>query len=516
MPSQVVRFDKRRRLRFEPSALEVVVAPRAPPIRGRWRRELPDFLASGAWSIILELMLGQSALMGRLLILVGVACAALATQSASGATATFTPVGLLTGTGGSTASDVSDDGSTVVGSSLGQGVQGGGWMWTAATGMVKIDGPTGMPYTGALGVSANGNVIVGADQDVASPYYAHAFQWTSASGSINLPNLPGGIQSLASAVSSDGNAITGQAGSAAHIHGEAFVWTNAGGIVGLGTLPGDSESSGLGISADGSTIVGNSDSHAFRWTAATGMVQLPFLPGASSGYATCVNGDGSVVDGSMTTNGGRSYEAFRWTQQTGTVDLGRLPGMGGSEAGGISSNGTMIVGTSGHAFLWTAATGMLDLQSVLIANGATGLDGWTLTTANNISSDGRFIVGDGIDPSGDREAWLATLPSFSPGDVNLDGVVNGLDISQVASHWLQAGVGTPGDANADGVVNGLDIALMASHWLHAASSADVQMVPEPSTLLLATIGGLTARVLRRRLQRPRFADCSAIRLSLFR
>ena len=50
-----------------------------------------------------------------------------------------------------------------------------------------------------------------------------------------------------------------------------------------------------------------------------------------------------------------------------------------------------------------------------------------------------------------------------PGDANHDGVVNGLDISVVASNWLSHG--PAGDVNFDGIVNGLDIATIASHWL---------------------------------------------------
>jgi hypothetical protein len=53
-----------------------------------------------------------------------------------------------------------------------------------------------------------------------------------------------------------------------------------------------------------------------------------------------------------------------------------------------------------------------------------------------------------------------TIVSQLPGDANFDGTVNGLDISLVASNWLQSG---NGDANGDGVVNGLDIALISSH-----------------------------------------------------
>ena len=42
-------------------------------------------------------------------------------------------------------------------------------------------------------------------------------------------------------------------------------------------------------------------------------------------------------------------------------------------------------------------------------------------------------------------------PILTPGDVNGDHVVNGLDISQVASHWLASGSRlVTGDANGDG------------------------------------------------------------------
>lgn len=70
------------------------------------------------------------------------------------------------------------------------------------------------------------------------------------------------------------------------------------------------------------------------------------------------------------------------------------------------------------------------------------------------------------------------------GDTTGDGVVNGLDIANIASNWLKPG--PVADANGDGVVNGLDIAAVASHWLESQASPAV--VPEPGTALLALIG----------------------------
>jgi hypothetical protein len=90
--------------------------------------------------------------------------------------------------------------------------------------------------------------------------------------------------------------------------------------------------------------------------------------------------------------------------------------------------------------------------------------------------------------------------SHLPGDVNFDRVVNGLDISLIAGHWLKTGAGVAGDANTDGVVNGLDINIVASHWLQTggAGAGNGAAVPEPSTLGLAAFGALVLIAYRRR------------------
>jgi hypothetical protein len=36
---------------------------------------------------------------------------------------------------------------------------------------------------------------------------------------------------------------------------------------------------------------------------------------------------------------------------------------------------------------------------------------WELTEATSISADGRIVVGNGIDPAGNTEGWIARLPA---------------------------------------------------------------------------------------------------------
>ena len=72
--------------------------------------------------------------------------------------ASLTPLGNLHGfASGSQASDISADGSVVVGRSYPEAFR-----WTRSTGMVGIGGfPGGFPFSFAAAISADGSVIVG-------------------------------------------------------------------------------------------------------------------------------------------------------------------------------------------------------------------------------------------------------------------------------------------------------------------------------------------------------------------
>ncbi|GEM_PF-3391555 len=103
------------------------------------------------------------------------------------------------------------------------------------------------------------------------------------------------------------------------------------------------------------------------------------------------------------------------------TDLGIVPGSSASVPMGINGDGSAIVGysnfiTSLHAFLWTPALGMVDLQTYLPTLGI-DLTNWTLTNAIAVSDDGRTIVGRGgydavPGPGGNIGlGWVVTIPS---------------------------------------------------------------------------------------------------------
>lgn len=146
---------------------------------------------------------------------------------------------------------------------------------------------------------------------------------------------------------------------------------------------------------------------------------------------------------------------------------------------------------------------------------------------NAINAAGSTVTGFefGIGSGSTRNAYVSHFQSsllngnelynFGPllGDANLDGTVNGLDLSAMASNFGTSGnVWAGGDFNADGNVNGLDLSILASNWNVAnpnvpASSGGVSFdealaavglggIPEPSSMLLLGAGAML--MLRRR------------------
>jgi hypothetical protein len=62
------------------------------------------------------------------------------------------------------------------------------------------------------------------------------------------------------------------------------------------------------------------------------------------------------------------------------------------------------------AFRWTTTKKMQNLKRALLDGGVTSVQNWTLTTASRVSADGTVIVGFGLNPTRQWEAFRAVLP----------------------------------------------------------------------------------------------------------
>jgi probable HAF family extracellular repeat protein len=223
-------------------------------------------------------------------------------------------------------------------------------------------------------------------------------------------------------ISDDGSTLVGWGNTSVRIGtkfyniDQAFRWTEATGMVNLGDLPNDNpspSSNAYAVSADGSVVVGRATApiqgkEAFIWTEATGMIGLGDLPGGGfQSEARAVSADGSIVVG-MANSGTQGKEGFVWTSGTGMVGLGR------ADAVGVSDDGSIIVGRkSSKAAIWVKDEDGVyvsrDLKTVLEQDHGLDLTGWTLRYARDVSGDGLVITGNGINPLGGVEGWVARL-----------------------------------------------------------------------------------------------------------
>ncbi|TQE94035.1 MAG: hypothetical protein FKY71_17855, partial [Spiribacter salinus] len=174
------------------------------------------------------------------------------------------------------------------------------------------------------------------------------------------------------------------------------------------------------VNFDGSVVAGTTNEdlpNAFRWSQETGMVDLGnLIPAGGITRAFGVNAAGDVVVGDATSVQGARH-AFRWTDATGMVDLGTLRSgnLGRSEARAVSDSGTVVVGVSDtdqtdagstrrFGFRWTPESGMEKLVAPTV-----GTEG--AARANDVSGDGRIVVGASVSIAGD----IATI--WRPGDL---------------------------------------------------------------------------------------------------
>src|ERR1700722_930489 len=273
-----------------------------------------------------------------------------------------------------------------------------GFFWSAAQGLRGLPHLQGGGYSVAMGISASG-LIAGYStyNEIESE---HAVLWIN--GKIqDLGTLPGGDDSWANAINASGQVVGGS--NSSRTQPNAFLWSRAKGMIDLGVLPKGFYSEALGVNSSGQ-VVGMSNTvggnwHAFSWSKSTGMKDLGTLASGrnTSATANAVNDSGQIVGTSAC--GSSCQHAALWTS-TGIQDLGTLPGSLVSVVNGINNLG-QVVGESGDAFIWTQATGMQDLNSLIPAG-----SGWTLTWAFAINDSGQ-ITGQG-EINGQTHAYLLT------------------------------------------------------------------------------------------------------------
>ena len=308
--------------------------------------------------------------------------------------------------------------------------------------------PAGTAYSDASDISGDGSIVVGCSN---TDLGERGFRWTSETGIINLGLLEDDSlrsrRSDAVAVSGDGAVIVGSSSSA--LGTQAVLWRSNGQVIGLGDLPGGGFGSwAVDTSWDGTVVIGGGSSdkgsEPFRWTAQTGMVGLGFIPGWVRSYVSACSSDGSVIVGAGSPTPTNKHfpdrvQATIWNAQSGLRLLGEVLAFNGVDIGdlrirtanAVSADGSTIVGTSvrpDQAFEGWIAVASPHWGSVAAGPIDSDMDGildageiyTTGTDPNNPDSDG-----DGL---GDLEEFrfLGTDPNLA--DTDGDGFDDGFEV----------------------------------------------------------------------------------------
>jgi uncharacterized membrane protein len=314
------------------------------------------------------------------------------------------------------ATDVSSDGSTVIGIATNFSNINATFRWTLASGLQDFTAIVGADLQG---VSADGNALVGTILSATQS----AYRWTAITGRVTLPPPPGFTQCQGWKLSGNGATTVGNCGDA------AVKWSTVPGspilVEVLPTPPGTTTAQANNVSADGSFIVGEATTtnvvHPIRWTSKPGQSIVAEDLGtlANSGpspIARGVSDDGVVVVGDDTAN------AFRWTRASGIqllappspIDPNSTTGATETNADGSVTVGYLFPkmgGTTTDALVWDLS-GVHRLGDLLLAAGVSSsvLQGWKFAVALGVSADGRVVVGRGTNPAGQSQAWIARLP----------------------------------------------------------------------------------------------------------
>lgn len=218
----------------------------------------------------------------------------------------------------------------------------------------------------------------------------------------------------------DGETVVGMGwlgGFSAH----GMAWNAAEGVMDLGSLFTDASTRANAVSDDGGVVVGWQDfngpwkSAVWRKNPAGGYDPNEYLlinpMGSASdefnqvGECSAVSADGTWIGGYG--DFANNEEPWIWSQATGLVNLGALPNMGRGYVTAFSADGSTVVGwfdgqffgSPRKAFIWTEADGLQDLNTFATNELGVILGSQQLYSAADISPDGHYISGTGVNSS---------------------------------------------------------------------------------------------------------------------
>lgn len=269
------------------------------------------------------------------------------------------------------------------------GFDGSAFAWRNTTGVVPLSPLAGWSQARAEDLNRAG-LVVGSSFTGSTSL---ATVWDAAGVPMAI-QVPGASSSGANAINRLGVVV---GNSNLGPFGSAWVWDPLNGTRNLSTLGLDEDCTAADVNNRGQIVGGQPFGHAYRFELATQTkLDLGTLNGGSYSEAHGVNDLGHVVGRSMYQPGNFEYTPFFWSPGTGMQFLGTLapPWQFLRQGGALAINeDDVVVGSMDvqpghpHAFLWSRAYGMVDLNDLV-----RGLGPYELVEARDISNDGWIVV----------------------------------------------------------------------------------------------------------------------------
>lgn len=213
----------------------------------------------------------------------------------------------------------------------------------------------------------------------------HGFLWSAGSGTLDISAFPGPGAGYSTALAlNNRGVVTGTS-----LPAGAFRWSTASGIESLGSLlPGQSGGFGAALN-DAGLIAGRSSTpsgnvHGFAWTRSGGMVDIDTL-GSFDSFPVAVGPRGEVAGNRTPSIASPEFRPFLWTAATGMVDLGIADGISARMTAMTAclqmSGNVLYAGDRQRGYWWTRATGIRTIGTL----------GGTSSRAFDINAGGQIV-----------------------------------------------------------------------------------------------------------------------------
>ena len=348
------------------------------------------------------------------------------------------------------------------------------FIWTPETGLVTIPTPPGASSVWPADINDHG-VIVGTMSLAGVGFRGFVYEdgeWTTLEPPFPEGDSEGFTINNAGTVCGKRSLIPAQTPS------NAFKWTARDGFTDMPDVGQSTQARGIN---EGGVIVGFAGGIAlpgqrgFLWIDDT--VTFLTQPEESLWYsAVSINAAGAILGGA-TYQQPKSTATFGrpvvWEGDAMTI-LPLLDGFASCGGSDIDDNG-VVVGRCQNPGMSNQARGVIwfDNSPLLLGTLIDSEPAVVIQLGRRINDNGQ-ILASGKDKDGFTVGLLLTPEFGQLGDLNCDGVVNGLDLGILLANWSipPSALGCRGlpsslcaaDLNGDGLVNGLDLGILLASW----------------------------------------------------